>query len=47
MGAIFRYISRDDPNYNPCGTVYTEHQNKIFSGEIPIDSVSAIELTKL
>lgn len=47
MGAIFRYINRDDPNYNPYGTVYTERQNKILSGEIPVDSISTTELTKL
>ena len=40
MGAIFRYINRDAPNYNPYGTVYTERQNKILLGEIPVDSVS-------
>ena len=47
MGAIFRYINRDDPDYNPYGTVYTERQNKILSGEIPVDSISTTELTKL
>ena len=34
MGAIFRYINRDAPNYNPYGTVYTERQNKILFGRI-------------
>lgn len=48
MGANFRFTNKDDPNYCPqYGTTFTERQQRILDGLIPLDEVRLTELSVL
>ena len=46
MSAFFKIGVKEDPNYNPYGTVFTERQQAIIKGE-KIDNLNKNEVTKV
>jgi len=48
IGPYFRFVNRDDPNYEPnYGNTFTERQLAILEGKVPLSEVRVNELTVL
>lgn len=46
MSAFFKIGVKEDPNYNPYGTVFTERQQSIIRGET-VNRLTTTEITKV
>ena len=46
MGAFFKIGVKEDPNYNPYGTVFTDRQQAIINGEF-VENLRKTEVTKI